>query len=455
MLALMAWAGVVAGESRGAESLLEALNAEFAGVFKRCAPSVVVVTAKGEGGRSIPGGEEQSDPGRGAGEESPVVQSEGSGFFVRGDGFLLTNLHVVAQAQRIEVRTLDGRRLPAQLWAGDSHTDIAVLKVEAEGFAPLEFGDSEAIEIGHLVFAIGAPYNQEFSFTAGWISGKGRSGLLGRRSNEPLFEDYLQTDAFINPGNSGGPLLDVKGRVVGMNTLINGLGRGLAFAIPSNLLRDIGGQLIEARRVRRPWLGVRVSSIVENETLSREFPELDRGLLVNTIEAGTPAFRSKLQPGDVLLSADGRRLSSPQDLVRMVQSRKIGDALALEVLRGSEMLRFSIETAEIPGPELTVAERFGGEPGPGREGKRLGLEFSDDGGGGVRISRVEGGSLGEKQGLRVGDRITAIDSAEISTAAAARSSLEEARKRQDLRGILILYERDGKKSWVVIERTPR
>ena len=163
-------------------------------------------------------------------------RSEGSGFIIRHDGHLLTNLHVVDGAEKLNVRLKDGRIYPAKVVGADDKTDIAVLKIDAEDLVPVKFGDSDTLRVGQLVCAIGAPFNQDYSFTCGWVSGKGRTNLLGPTSSTILYEDYIQTDAFINPGNSGGPLFDVDGQVIGMNTLINGIGRGLAFAIPSNML---------------------------------------------------------------------------------------------------------------------------------------------------------------------------------------------------------------------------
>jgi S1-C subfamily serine protease len=238
----------VFARAQDSTALLKKLDEGFAAVFELVAPAVVVIESTKSGEPEQPDSTRSFDfflkepeAKREPGDKSWKVpdaptQSEGSGFIFRPDGHILTNLHVVADAEKIEVRTYDGKRRPAHLVAGDELTDVAVLKVDAEKLPAVTFGDSDSLRVGQLVCAIGTPYNQEYSFTCGWVSGKGRSDLLARSSTKALFEDYIQTDAFINPGNSGGPLLDVEGRVIGMNTLINGLGRGLAFAIPSNFL---------------------------------------------------------------------------------------------------------------------------------------------------------------------------------------------------------------------------
>jgi S1-C subfamily serine protease len=209
-------------------------------------------------------------------------------------------------------------------------------------------GDSDALRIGQLVCAIGAPYSQAYSFTCGWVSGKGRTDLLSRSTNRLLFEDYIQTDAFINPGNSGGPLFDVEGKVVGMNTLINGVRSRLAFAIPSNLLRSAADQIIESGRVRRPWLGVRVTSLDDSRLLREQFPDMTSGVVVSTIEAGAPAFTSELQPGDLVTAADGVELRNAHEFVRHVQKKKVGDTLQLTVLRRGQTLLLPVTTGEQP-----------------------------------------------------------------------------------------------------------
>jgi serine protease Do len=327
-----------------AVSVLKKLDEGFSAVFEKVAPVVVVIEATKEEDEDAGGTDrpleflqkDDEDPFRGPRAWRPPEtpsQSEGSGFIIRPNGYILTNLHVIEGASKLEVRTYAGKRLSAKVIGTDPKSDIAVIKVEAEKMAAAELGDSNALRIGQLVCAIGAPYSQAYSFTCGWVSGKGRTDLLARTTNRLLYEDYIQTDAFINPGNSGGPLFDVEGRVVGMNTLINGVGRGLAFAIPSNLLRNVADQIIEIGRVRRPWLGVRVTSLDNSRALREQFPDMENGLVVSTIEANSPSLHSDLQPGDLITAVDGVALRNAQELVRHVQTRKVGDTLQLKVYR--------------------------------------------------------------------------------------------------------------------------
>ncbi|MEO8353655.1 MAG: trypsin-like peptidase domain-containing protein, partial [Chthoniobacteraceae bacterium] len=286
-------------------SLLHQLDRGFTALFERVAPTVVVIEATREiteedlDERSLElllRDEAESPDSKSA--HPPFhhrsSRSEGSGFFVGQDGFVVTNLHVIDEADELTVRTQDRRRFPAKVIGRDEQTDIAVLKVEIDAPAVAKFGDSDAVRIGQLVGAIGAPFNQDYSFTCGWVSGTGRTNLLGPNSEKLLLEDYIQTDAFINPGNSGGPLFDVDGRVIGMNTLINGLGRGLAFAIPSNLVRDVVDQLVATGKVRRSWLGIRMGAVEDSGAIEGHLPDIDHGVVVYTIVADSPAYQSEL-----------------------------------------------------------------------------------------------------------------------------------------------------------------
>ncbi len=445
-------------------ALLKKLDQGFAAVFEKVAPTVVII-------ESTKADEvEESSTARAfdfflkdpkskpeAGEkplkipEVPSAQSEGSGFILRSDGHIVTNLHVVADAVKVEVRTYDGKRRPARLVAGDERTDIAVLKVEAQNLPAVTFGDSDAVRVGQLVCAIGTPYNQEYSFTCGWVSGKDRSDLLARSTSKAVFEDYIQTDAFINPGNSGGPLLDVEGRVIGMNTLVFGLGRGLAFAIPSNLLKDVADQLITEGRVRRPWLGVRVTSLEEGRSLRDQFPGLEQGIVVTTIEGGSPAFESDLQPGDLITAVDGLPLRRAHDLVRHVQRRKIGDTVQLAVWRKGQNLTLPLKTGELQ-PELARASSPRPVQLPEITGETLGLQLDDAGGTGARISGIIPGSPASRTELQPQDLITEIDAEPVSDAAAARQKLKTALSESAGKGVLINFLRKDKKRWAVIER---
>ena len=236
------------------------------------------------------------------------VQSEGSGFIVRPDGYIFTNFHVVEGADKISVKLKDGREFSAKVVGTDEKTDIAVIKIDAKDLPVVQLGDSDAVRVGQFAFAIGAPFKLDYTFTYGVVSGKGRSKLIATGGYS--ISDYLQTDASINPGNSGGPLCDIDGKVIGMNTLINGLNRGLGFAIPSNMAKEIGAELIAGHKIMRPWLGIRIETLGDDPSIRDLFKGLDKGVVVRTIEADAPAYKSELRPFDVITQVDGAPVAS-------------------------------------------------------------------------------------------------------------------------------------------------
>src|SRR5438132_5594572 len=304
---------VPAAAAEQGKDVVHALNNAFAKVFETVAPSVVIIEiSKKNEGNEGPAFEDfffQSPPDennqqRGQRNLQPI-QSEGSGFIVRPDGYILTNFHVVEGADKIEVKLKDGREFPAKVVGTDEKTDIAVIKIEAKDLSVVQLGDSDALRVGEFAFAIGAPFKLDYTFTYGVVSGKGRSKLF--QTGGYSISDYLQTDASINPGNSGGPLCDIDGKVIGMNTLINGMNRGLGFAIPINMAKEIGAELVAGHKIMRPWLGIRIETLGDDSSIRDLLKGADRGVVVRTIEADTPAYRSDLRTFDVIAHADGTR----------------------------------------------------------------------------------------------------------------------------------------------------
>ena len=210
---------------------------------------------------------------------------------------------MVEGADKIDVKLRDGRNFPARMVGTDEKTDIAVIKIDAKDLPVVQLGDSDAVRVGQFAFAIGAPFRLDYTFTYGVISGKGRSKLF--QSGGYSISDYLQTDASINPGNSGGPLCDIDGKVIGMNTLINGMNRGLGFAIPINMAKEIGAELVAGHKIMRPWLGIRIETLGDDPTIRDLFKGADKGVVVRTIEADAPASKSDLRPFDLITQVDG------------------------------------------------------------------------------------------------------------------------------------------------------
>ena len=450
-------------------SLLRQIDEGFVQVFEKVAPAVVVIEATK---RSEPS-ESAEDlhglflrdgdaPEKEPGEESEngrlwrlpqQTRSEGSGFIIQPDGFILTNFHVVAEADKLEARLKDGRIFPAKLVGADDRTDIAIIRIEANQLPVAELGDSDAVRVGQLVCAIGAPFNQDYSFTAGWVSGKSRTNLIGPNSPAILYEDYIQTDAFINPGNSGGPLFDVEGRVIGMNTLINGIGRGLAFAIPSNMLKEVSAELITNGRISRPWLGVRMESL--QASIGREtVTGIDKGVVIKTIEANAPALKSDLRPADVVTEVDGVQLATARDLQKEILKKKVGQTVQLTVWRRGQSLKLPLKTGELQ-PEVAGVSL----PRPAQlseiTGQTLGLQLDDTDGSGARISGILPNSPATATELQMQDVITAINTEPITDAASARQKIKSALSKTPEKGVLLNFSREGKKNWAVIERPTR
>ena len=454
---------IAPGQARDTASL-RALGDAFAGVYDKVAPSVVVLEVAKEAGSAGPDGfsweflfRDQDAPGGPAPQES-----EGSGFVIREDGYILTNAHVVEGAdpeKGVVARRQDGSRFPLKIVGVDDKTDLAVLKAEVSGWPAIEWGDSDKVRVGEFVCGIGAPFELDFTLTAGVISAKGRSNLTST-----VYEDYLQTDAAINPGNSGGPLCDLDGRVVGVNTLINGLSRGLSFAIPSRLAREVSNELIANGRVLRPWLGIRIETLAEEPALQRMFGR-DQGVVVRTIEPGAPASRSNLQPADVIVEVDGEKVASARELQQAILRKKVGQRVALKVWRraasGGEFTTVDVTTEELPvNPRLAALEDAPPAVEPADDGKRdvmLGLEVEDlseemartmgTEPGGVIVTNVARGSEAAMAGLRRRDVITAVG----STAVVDKASFEEALNALPEReSAVLLVERAGKKTYAIV-----
>ncbi|HEX8310845.1 MAG TPA: PDZ domain-containing protein, partial [Chthoniobacteraceae bacterium] len=315
--------------------------------------------------------------------------------------------------------------------------------------------NSDSVRVGQLVGAIGAPFSQDYSFTCGWVSGKGRSNLLEATSPIILIEDYIQTDAFINPGNSGGPLFDVEGQVVGMNTLINGIGRGLAFAIPSNILMDVAEQLIATGKMQHPWLGIRIETLGATPALRERITGIDRGVVVDTIEANAPAYKSDLRPADVITEVDGIKLATARDLRREILRKKVGQTVQLTVWRSGTMVRVPVITGELPIELTRVANQQPKKAATTPETKAgsHGMRLKDGKPTGAAVIEVAPGSAAAKADLQAEDVITAVETkpvADAATCLAAINSAAAEKSGEKKRGVMLNIERKGKRTYAVL-----
>src|SRR5213596_2006650 len=448
------------------KDVVHALNNAFAKVFEIVAPSVVIieVSKKNDGNEGFnfddlffQGQPDDNSPRRGPRNLEPI-QSEGSGFIVRSDGYIFTNFHVVEGADKIEVKLRDGREFPARVVGADEKTDIAVIKIDGKDLPVIPLGDSDAVRVGQFAFAIGAPFKLDYTFTYGVVSGKGRNKLLATGGYS--ISDYLQTDASINPGNSGGPLCDIDGKVIGMNTLINGLNRGLGFAIPINLANEIGQQLIAGQKIVRPWLGIRIETLGDDPTIRDLFKGVDKGVVVRTIEADAPADKSDLRPFDVITQVDNSPVNSDTQLQREILKKKIGQNVELTVWRKGQTIKVPVKTGELPN-EIARASNQPIQPGqPERqEVGKFGLQVQEltkdvaerlhlSAQQGVIVTDVEDNSIAAAQDIQREDVITEVDGKPVTNVQSFRDALNKADPR---RGVLLYLDRKGNKTFAVLK----
>lgn len=447
------------------KDVVHQLNSAFTKVFETVAPSVVIieVSKKADAEGSIfddlffQGPPDENNQ-RQAPRNSQPVQSEGSGFIVRPDGYIFTNFHVVEGADKIDIRLKDGREFPAKIVGTDEKTDIAVIKIDAKDLPVARLGDSDAVKVGEFAFAIGAPFRLDYTFTYGVISGKGRNKLVSVQGYS--IPDYIQTDAAINPGNSGGPLCDIDGNVIGMNTLINGLNRGLGFAVPINLAKDIGGELIAGHKIVRPWLGIRIETLGDNPSIKDFVKGVDKGVVVMAIQGDAPAAKSDLRPGDVITSVDGTPVTSDTQLQHEILKKKIGQSVDLAVWRKGQAIKIPVKTGELPG-DITRASNE--QPPPGRPNEeqlgKFGLQVQDlskevaeqlhlAAKQGVIVTSVEDNSIAAQQGIEREDVITEVDGKPVTDVKSFRDALTKA---DPTRGVLLYLDRKGSKTFAVLK----
>ncbi|WP_136248507.1 DegQ family serine endoprotease [Halomonas borealis] len=334
-------------------------------------------------------------------------QSLGSGFIIDGEGYIMTNAHVVDGADQILVRLNDRRELEAELVGADEKTDVAVLKVEADDLPTLDLGDSDRLEVGEWVAAIGSPFGFDHSVTSGIVS------AINRTLPRDAYVPFIQTDVAINPGNSGGPLFNLDGEVVGINSQIftrSGGFMGLSFAIPINVAMDVADQLKSSGAVERGWLGVVIQPVSRElaESFGMEGP---KGALIADLDPQGPAAEGGLKAGDVILSVDDQPVERSSALPRLIGHVSPGGSVAITVLRDGDQQSLDIEVGEWPdGQKAGGDER---EAAPSRLGvsvqslddaqrRKLSLDQ------GVRVTEVDPGGIAAAAGLRPGDVLVSI-----------------------------------------------
>ena len=434
------------------------LNRAFVEVTEAVSSSVVVisVTQKPDAEeleqmkelrRLLPPGSPHGNPG--------PVEGQGSGVIIRPEGFIVTNFHVVDGADSIRVRLQDGREYKATVRGTHEEADLAVIRIEgADSKLPsARFGDSEKVRVGEFAIAVGAPYELDYSVTFGHVSAKGRANLYGG----PVEQDFIQTDASINFGNSGGPLVNLEGEVIGINSMIRGVGTGIGFAIPANQVKVISDRIIKDGVFRRSWLGISMPKPFELARLKADMPALRRGVLVKAIPENGPASRSKLEPGDIITSVDGKPVKSSSQLAAEVALKTPGREVTLDVLREDHPLRITVVPE--PMPEMAMASRRPRteptEPPADADGAHLrkltpdlAREFAVKGvSSGVLVTEVTENSPSEAAGLERGDVITSVNGKSVSTPKEFRQALNGSKTKQTKVSVL----REGARTVVLFQ----
>jgi serine protease Do len=441
--------------------------ADFSAVVKQAAPAVVYLSVEKTVKAPLRNrqleemlddpflrrffGEQLEEQFRRAPQKPPKQEGSGSGFIISEDGLILTNNHVVEEADKIIVKLADKREFKASVVGTDPQSDVALIKIDGKNLPALPLGDSNLLEVGEWVIAIGSPFDFRQSVTVGVVSAKGRSGM-----GISEYENFIQTDAAINPGNSGGPLLNSRGQAVGINTAIfspTGSYMGIGFAIPINMAKSIEEQLRSGGKVVRGWLGLIIQDV--NDELAKSF-ELEKaeGILVSEVTPGSPAEKAGLKQGDVVLSLNGALLSDVADLRNRIASTKPGSTAALEIIREGRKEQVQVEIAEQPADfsksskmksgfildrmgltlqELTpdLAERHGYSKGQG-----------------VFISEVEPDSPAGNVGLEPGQLVEEVNQMRVRSLA----DLKEAVKRGKNQDQVLLRVRAGEYSRYVALR---
>ncbi|MBI2554165.1 MAG: DegQ family serine endoprotease [Candidatus Rokubacteria bacterium] len=451
---------VGAQQSQDPKATLRAMEDAFVAVVEHVMPAVVNVstTPKKEAASEEPQTEERFREFfgpefferffRGRPPREPA-RSSGSGVIVDPRGYILTNNHVIENAADIQVRLSDQRKFPATLVGRDPKTDLAVLKIEAPGPLPVaELGDSDRLKIGQWAIAIGNPFGLDRTVTLGIVSATGRMRL-----GVSQFENFIQTDASINPGNSGGPLLNLDGKVVGINTAIVATGQGIGFSIPINMAKEVMAQLINQGRVVRGWLGIVIQDL--SDELAGGFGVAPRsGVLVADVMKDSPAEAAGLRAGDVIVEFGGRATPEVPELQRRVAATPPGQPIPLTILREKKPERLTVKLGEMPGEETVVAAA------PTREawGLRVAMltpelaqRYDLTAREGVVVMEVAPGGPADRAGIRQGDAILEVNRRPVRTLEAFQQALAKVKAGE---GVAVYLQRGGGRHEYVVLKGP-
>ena len=434
-------AAVAAGSSA-----LSAPESPFVSVVEKTLPAVVFIDVRKKVG-SADGSDPQDELFRRFfGDNSRprrVAPSSGSGFIIDTDGHVLTNNHVVRDADDITVTLNDRRSFKARVVGSDPETDVAVIQIKGDDLPVLPLGDSDQLRVGDWAIAIGNPLGQlRGSVTVGVISAQGRTDL-NIWGGTPTFQDFIQTDASINFGNSGGPLCNIRGEAIGINTAINTSGQGIGFAIPINLAKHVAEQLMANGKVQRAWLGIQLAELTPELAEGFSLKE-QKGVLVQDVMAGTPAERAGLRRNDVIVEFDGQPVSDMAKFRLRVADTKVGSRVPVVVLRDGKRMTFEVTLSERNANAVAQAQ-----PSPETKDQTQGVagatvrDLTDEEKreakvqNGVMVTDVEDGSAADEVGLEAGDIIEQIGGKPVDSATSFSRMLKEARAGRKYAALLV------------------
>ncbi len=371
--------------------------------------------------------------------------SLGSGFLINKDGYILTNDHVVRDAETIKVKLSNDKVYDGKIVGEDPKTDLAVIKIDSrESFPFAVLGDSDKLRVGQWAVAIGNPFGLDRTFTVGVISATGRANM-----GIETYEDFIQTDASINPGNSGGPLLNIYGEVIGINTAIVAAGQGIGFAIPINMAKHVVEQLVSKGKVSRGWLGVSIQPVTDEIAASFGLKQA-AGALVNGVVEGGPAARAGVRQGDIITGIDGREVKDVQQLQRVVADTPIGKKVELTLFRDGKPFKLQLVLGNA---ENAAARRASPENQPsvwlGMTVEDLPRELRMRGLSGVFISGIDPDGAAAEAGLQRGDIILSINGRKIATVAEYNRAMSESNKK----GSAVFLIRRGNSSIYFVLKT--
>jgi serine protease Do len=470
-----------------AVDLAKQLNNAFIEVADKISPSVVVITVEGKESSvsssdednsenplwdAIPPelrrrffGDQQNPGGRGQSRRTPRSFGRGSGVVLTEDGYILTNNHVVEKADKITVRFKDSKSFTAEVKGRDPQSDLAVIKINAKGLPAAKFGDSSAARIGEFAIAVGAPFDLDYSVTVGHLSAKGRSfegQFVAEGMGNYFDQDFIQTDASINPGNSGGPLVNLYGEVIGINTMIRGIGTGIGFAVPSNLAKVVFDHLIKDGKFDRSRIGIEIRGLKEDMEYHDAVPGVEDGVIVGGVSPNGPAAKSDLKAGDIITAVDGTAVRSARELKEQIAYKKVGQTVTMDVARPNgnkvDRVKVKVKTEAIPNQDAEKGSKRGNTSGEGETSsygltvKSLTSELADqyniEVDKGVIVTAVDQDSVAERKGIRPGDVITEVNRQTVTNVKTFRDAMKLADPK---RGVIINFLSKGTSRFTVLK----